>query len=312
MARLPEGALMARAATGLALECARLLERVYGARGRAAGRRRQQRRRRAVRRRRAGPARRAGARGAARRPTAAHAGGLAALRARRRPARRSATRPRPPRSPAPTWSSTASSASAARAACAARRCALAGAARDVLDRGRRRALRRRRRHRRGRRARPSGPTSPSPSARSSPACSWATGAQRAGEVRFVDIGLDATLPEPRVQVLEAADVAALLPDARGRRRQVHPRRGRAGVRLGRLPGRRRALHRGGDLRRRRDDPLRRARPPTRSGPRTPRSSCRRARARPSCGCSRGSSGRAWAPTTPRATCWPTCWAPTSR
>jgi hydroxyethylthiazole kinase-like uncharacterized protein yjeF len=32
MARLPEGALMARAATGLAVECGRLLDRVYGAR----------------------------------------------------------------------------------------------------------------------------------------------------------------------------------------------------------------------------------------------------------------------------------------
>ncbi|HEU5266955.1 MAG TPA: NAD(P)H-hydrate epimerase, partial [Jatrophihabitans sp.] len=32
MARLPEGALMARAATGLALECVRLLDRVYGRR----------------------------------------------------------------------------------------------------------------------------------------------------------------------------------------------------------------------------------------------------------------------------------------
>ncbi|WP_304598569.1 NAD(P)H-hydrate epimerase, partial [Nocardiopsis sp. TNDT3] len=32
MARLPEGALMRRAATALAAECARLLPRVYGAR----------------------------------------------------------------------------------------------------------------------------------------------------------------------------------------------------------------------------------------------------------------------------------------
>ena len=57
MARLPDGALMARAAPGLAVECARLLGRVYGRPRRAARRGRQQRRRRAVRRRRAGPAR---------------------------------------------------------------------------------------------------------------------------------------------------------------------------------------------------------------------------------------------------------------
>lgn len=37
------------------------------------------------------------------------------------------------------------------------------------------------------------------------------GAQRSGEVRLVDIGLVATLPDPSVRVLEAADVAALLP-----------------------------------------------------------------------------------------------------
>jgi hydroxyethylthiazole kinase-like uncharacterized protein yjeF len=37
------------------------------------------------------------------------------------------------------------------------------------------------------------------------------GAERAGEVRFVDIGLDAQLPQARTFVLEAADVAALLP-----------------------------------------------------------------------------------------------------
>lgn len=37
------------------------------------------------------------------------------------------------------------------------------------------------------------------------------GARRTGELRVVDIGLDATLPDAEVQVLEAADVAALLP-----------------------------------------------------------------------------------------------------
>jgi hydroxyethylthiazole kinase-like uncharacterized protein yjeF len=37
------------------------------------------------------------------------------------------------------------------------------------------------------------------------------GAARRGELRLVDIGLAATLPEPRAWVLEAADVAALLP-----------------------------------------------------------------------------------------------------
>lgn len=38
-----------------------------------------------------------------------------------------------------------------------------------------------------------------------------TGAERAGVVRLVDIGLDATLPPARIHVLEATDVAALLP-----------------------------------------------------------------------------------------------------
>ncbi len=37
------------------------------------------------------------------------------------------------------------------------------------------------------------------------------GAQRTGELRFVDIGLEPMLPAARTQVLEAADVAALLP-----------------------------------------------------------------------------------------------------
>ncbi len=41
------------------------------------------------------------------------------------------------------------------------------------------------------------------------------GAGQAGEVRLVDIGLDATLPEARTHVLEAADVAALLPTPGG-------------------------------------------------------------------------------------------------
>jgi hydroxyethylthiazole kinase-like uncharacterized protein yjeF len=36
------------------------------------------------------------------------------------------------------------------------------------------------------------------------------GVERVGELRLVDIGLDATLPEPRTGVLEAPDVAALL------------------------------------------------------------------------------------------------------
>ncbi|WP_375487243.1 NAD(P)H-hydrate dehydratase [uncultured Jatrophihabitans sp.] len=41
------------------------------------------------------------------------------------------------------------------------------------------------------------------------------GAEHAGEVRLVDIGLGATLPEARTQVLENADVAALLPTPGG-------------------------------------------------------------------------------------------------
>jgi hydroxyethylthiazole kinase-like uncharacterized protein yjeF len=41
------------------------------------------------------------------------------------------------------------------------------------------------------------------------------GAERAGEVRLVDIGLDTTLPVASTHVLEAADVAALLPTPGG-------------------------------------------------------------------------------------------------
>ena len=92
-----------------------------------------------------------------------------------------------------------------------------------------------------------------------------------------------TRPCPRrgTHVLEAADVAALLPTPARRRRQVHPRRRGAGVAARRptrapacsRPGRRSTAGRGWSA-----TP---ARPPTRSGPPTPRSSCRRARGRAS-------------------------------
>jgi len=205
MARLPAGALMARAATGLAVECARLLGRVYGARvallvgagnnggdGLFAG---------------AQLARR-GARVQALLldPQRAHADGLAALlRAGGRvvPADASALAGvdlvvdgivgiggsgalRPP--------------AAALAAAAAE---LLTVAVDV----------------------PSGVDAdtgavPGAAVRADVTVTFGTlkaglvvgaGAARAGEVRLVDIGLDATLPAAGAHVLEAPDVAALLP-----------------------------------------------------------------------------------------------------
>ena len=96
MARLPEGALMQRAAAGLAYAVLDLLGRGVRRPGAAAGRRGRQRRRRAVRRGAAGPARGARWRRCCS-PDRAHAAGLAALRARGRPGRRRREPARAPR-----------------------------------------------------------------------------------------------------------------------------------------------------------------------------------------------------------------------
>ncbi len=57
-----------------------------------------------------------------------------------------------------------------------------------------------------------------------------SGAERAGEVRIVDIGLGPHLPPPRIRVFEPADVAALVPEP-GRRDDKYSR-GVAGVAAG--------------------------------------------------------------------------------
>lgn len=205
MAQLPDGALMARAARGLAVECARLLERVYGARVVllvGAGNN-------------GGDALYAGAELARRgarvtalllRPGTAHAGGLAALN--RAGGRVADARP-------------AALAGAdlvldgivgigGRGGLRDDAIGLARAARDALtvavDI-------------------PSGVDADTGAAGDDtvhaditvtfgalkPGLVVGTGVERAGAVRLVDIGLDAALPGPTTQVLEAADVAALLP-----------------------------------------------------------------------------------------------------
>ena len=209
MARLPEGALMARAATGLALECVRLLERVYGRRVVllvGAGNN-------------GGDALYAGA-ALARRgaqvhavllaPDKAHAGGLAALE---RAGGRHAAAGDP-----------AAAAALVRADLVVDGIVGIGgkgglrdeAVRLVADIGDVPTVAV---------DVPSGVDADTGAAGGEtvradvtvtfgalkPGLLVGDGAQRAGEVRFVDIGLDATLPEPRVRVLEAADVAALLP-----------------------------------------------------------------------------------------------------
>ena len=153
MARLPEGALMQRAATGLAAQCAQLLGSVYGARVTllvGAGNN-------------GGDALYAGARLAARgaqvdalllAPDRAHAGGLAALR---RAGGRVVPRPTLRASPADLVVD-GMLGIGGRGGLRDDAAALADAARDSLDRRRRPAERGRCRHRRGRRAPPCAPT----------------------------------------------------------------------------------------------------------------------------------------------------------
>ena len=223
MATLPEGALMQRAAAGLASAVLDLLGRAYGRRvlllvGRG------QRRRRAVRRRAAGPARRAGRGVAAVRQ--AHAAGLAALTApaggrdhrgappSARPRRR---RDRRHRRPARAAARGRSRRSSARPASRSSRSTyrpgvdvdtgeLAGPARHGRRHGHLR-------HPQGR--------ATSPTRRP----------QHAGAVHLVDIGLD--LPAAAVESPPARRRARLLPRPDARRPQVHPRRGRRPRRLAR-------------------------------------------------------------------------------
>ena len=174
MARLPEGALMQRAAAGLAAACADLLGRVYGSRvvllvGSGDN---------------GGDALYAGARLARRgagvtavllAPERAHAGGLAALRragavaVARRPT--GARRRRRDRA-APTSCVDGIVGIGGKGGLRPDAAPLAARRRGPARRRRRRrsAERGRRRHRRGARAPPSAPTSPSPSGRTSRGC----------------------------------------------------------------------------------------------------------------------------------------------
>ena len=212
LAATPEGALMQRAATGLATVCAAaarpgrtddassLLVGTGNNGGDAlfAGAA-------------PGPPRRPGHRRPARpRPGARRRAGRAAPGRRAGAGRR--TRRRRRRSAGPTWCSTGCSASAAAAGCAPTppsspaaadgRAALTVAV-DVpsgidADTG---AVD-------GRRV--PGRCTRSPSARSSPGWSWGRGAGYAGEVHLVDIGLDPHLPAATAFRLTDADVAARL------------------------------------------------------------------------------------------------------
>ncbi len=136
------------------------------------------------------------------------------------------------------------------------------------------------------------------------------GADHAGEVRLVDIGLD--LPEARDVRARGGGRARGPSRARCERRQVHPGRDRRRRGLAAVQRRRRALHRLGAARRRRDGALRGRARRTRSARASPRWWCTTTSARPSCGCRRGRPARAWAPTTRRWTCCATCCRPTSR
>ena len=232
MAALPDGTLMQRAAAGLAAVCADLLEPGLRGAGRRADRQRRQRRRRALRRGPAGPARRAaysrslpgrpGPRGRARR----------ALRGVGRPRRRPApTRRRALRSCRADLVLDGISASAARAACGSRTPSLAARPRARRDRGRGRpAQRHRRRHRRGRRAR--GPRRRHRHLRHVEARAARRSRRRARRRGRAGRHRPGTAPaaRPTSCSAQAADVAALLPVAHRRLRQVPPGRHRRRLR----------------------------------------------------------------------------------
>ena len=235
MARLPEGALMQRAAAGLAYAVLDLLGSAYGRAGAAAGRVRA-----TTAATRCTPARCWP--GAAAQVEAvllsdrAHEAGLAALRrAGGRVGRRT------PSAGAPDVVVDGIVGHRRPAGPAAR----GGRRRWRLLAGRagrrgRHPERRRRRHRRARRRRTSSPTSPSRSARTRSRTSSTRRAAACGAVHLVDIGLDLP-PTPRSRRCRPpTSPRCCRGPARGRA-QVHPRRGRGPGRLGRVPRRRAAL-----------------------------------------------------------------------
>ena len=249
MATLPEGALMDRAATGLAYAVAGAARQRVRRPGAPAGRVRGQRRRRVVRRRDAGPA---GAPPSTRQllsPDQAHEAGLRAFRAAggrvvdgagRRPARRRGRRDRRHRR-----QGRAASRRRGRGRRPGRRPGRRG----------RRAQRGRRRHRPGRRSARARPPSPS---RSAPTRSRTWSTRRPGPAaRSTSSTSGSTCPPADVTALQAEDVARLLPVPEPTAHKYT--RGVVGVRA----GSRGVPRRGRPLRRRRlrgagrDGPLRR-------------------------------------------------------
>ena len=227
MARLPEGALMQRAAAGLAYAVLDLLGSAYGRRVLLLVGSGRQRRRRAVRRRAARPAR--------------------VRRSRRGCCPTTPTRPGWPRCGPPA-------AGSCRPACARahpQRTTRRGRRRDRRDRRTRRAAargrgrrwrrsrgvpvvavdipsRRRRRHRRARRAARRRPTSPSPSA---PTRSRTSSTRRPRPAASSTSSTSAsTCPPAPVEALQPEDVAALLPRPAGDAQKYT--RGVVGVRAG--------------------------------------------------------------------------------
>ena len=204
MARLPEGALMQRAAAGLAYAVLDLLGRGVRRPGAAARRRGQQRRRRAVRRRAARPARACGSRRCCSARTGPRRGARGPA-ARRRPGGRLGRRGRAAR----TSSSTGSSASAAAAACATTRRRWSRRSPAVPVVAVDTPSGRRRRHRAGSTARTCAPTVTVTFGTHKVAHLVDPAAMACGVVHLVDLGLD--LPAPAVTALQEDDVRALLP-----------------------------------------------------------------------------------------------------
>ena len=294
MARLPDGALMQRAAAGLA-RCASTAGGRRTAAGRAAGRQRRQRRRRALRRCPAGPSRGPGDGDPV--SERIHGGGLAALRRAGgrvvcpamdpAPSRHPRGRSRGRRDPRDRRT---------RGAHRSRgRPGRGGGGRRSSPRRGRPAERRRRRHRRGRGLGVRRRRDRHLRRLQAAACSPGRAATTRAVVEVIDIGLAETLPaaaragpRPRRRRASAAP-------ARAGQRQVRPRRRRAGGRLAGYPGAgvlaaEAAVHAGAGMVR--------ARRVGRGGRRWPRG---RRWCRPTAGCRPGWSARGWSRTPHTAT-----------
>ena len=136
-------------------------------------------------------------------------------------------------------------------------------------------------------------------------------AHRCGPVDLVDIGLGPELPDAARGRPRRGGRGGALAGARPDRRQVHPGRHRRRGRLGDLPGCGRAGHRVPPCSRPAAWCASPGRPPTRSAPAGPRSSPPTTSPTPGAP-SRGRSGPGSAPTTPAGRCSRPCWTATSR